>query len=349
MTDNRQAFPGVHLCGSLPFANGPEAFRWIRDELKPWVHRVPDETGARAGFIFTQRPLFVDNPAFEPAEPNPEQMVPLTCVRLRSGTKAEDVHFERFGYADAAQSSFQAFQRAKQDGDLAADARFLFPMPSPLNPVHIFVEPHSLPAVFPAYERQAQAAVDEILEKLPHSELAIQWDVPIEVVTWEGMTPNPLGSRENLLESMLRLGRWIPDDVELGYHLCYGDSEVFAHPSAADTATLAVIWMGLVEGLARRIDFVHMPTAIDWTSGEHYAPLAAAPFDEGTELYLGVVHHQDGVEGARKRATAAASVLKRRFGISTECGMGRYGSHEKFEAAAHALRDLAGEKSPSRA
>ncbi|GAB4585921.1 hypothetical protein [Nocardia sp. IFM 10818] len=343
MTDERQRFPGVHLCGSLPFATTRDAFRWIHDEFGSRVHRVPDETGVRAGFIFTQRPFFTGNPAFEPAEPEPGQLIPLTCVRLRPGVTAAQVRFEPFGYPAAAKASYAAFKRAEQDGTLPAGAKFLFPIPSPLTPVGIFVATDSQVRTLPAYEAQLRASVEEILDALPHSELAIQWDVPVEVVTWEGMLPNALGSNARILESMVRIGSWIPDDVELGYHLCYGNSESFAHPSAPSSACLAEIWSGLRENLDRRIDFVHLSIPLEWRSAEHYHPLAAVTFDPGTELYLGLVHHQDGLAGARQRADAAARVLHHPFGISTECGMGRYGSQERFQAATSALKALAEE------
>ncbi|MCM6773718.1 hypothetical protein NDR87_09575 [Nocardia sp. CDC159] len=345
MTADQRGFPGVHLCGSLPFGRTREAFHWIHSEFEALVRRVPDETGVRAGFIFTQRPHFTDNPAFEAAEPVPGQLIPLTCARLRHGVTAADVRFERFHYADAAKASFAEFHRAKRDGLFFPGTKFMFPIPSPLTPVAVFVAPDSQGRVLPAYEARLQESISEILALLPHSELAIQWDVPVEVVSWDGMIPNPLETKENLLTSMARLGNWIPEDVELGYHLCYGNSETIQHPSAPDTTGLAEIWRGLRENLHRTIDFVHMSVPMEWHSVDHYRPLAEVEFDPGTDLYLGLVHYQDGAAGARRRAETAARVLDHPFGISTECGMGRYGSEEKFQAAVRALRTLAEEKS----
>jgi hypothetical protein len=42
----------------------------------------------------------------------------------------------------------------------------------------------------------------------------------------------------------------------------------------------------------------------------------------GTDLYLGVVHAADGIEGAKKRLAAAGKHV-RVSGIATECGMAR--------------------------
>ena len=41
-----------------------------------------------------------------------------------------------------------------------------------------------------------------------------------------------------------------------------------------------------------------------------------------TELYLGLVHHTDGVEGTKARIAAAQNVVSH-FGVATECGTGR--------------------------
>lgn len=40
-------------------------------------------------------------------------------------------------------------------------------------------------------------------------------------------------------------------------------------------------------------------------------------------LYLGLVHHKDGVEGTQRRIDTASRHYQRGFGVATECGMGR--------------------------
>jgi hypothetical protein len=39
-----------------------------------------------------------------------------------------------------------------------------------------------------------------------------------------------------------------------------------------------------------------------------------------TKLHLGLVHHQDGLEGAQRRVASAARHVTG-FGVATECGM----------------------------
>lgn len=54
----------------------------------------------------------------------------------------------------------------------------------------------------------------------------------------------------------------------------------------------------------------------------YFAPLRHLPLHPETEMYLGLVHFTDGVEGTRRRIAAAQKVVAD-FGVATECGMGR--------------------------
>jgi hypothetical protein len=65
-----------------------------------------------------------------------------------------------------------------------------------------------------------------------------------------------------------------------------------------------------------------MPVPIARTDDAFFQPFRNLKLSPGTDLYLGVVHAADGVEGVKKR-TAAASKYVSGFGIATECGMGR--------------------------
>ncbi|MGH7090463.1 MAG: hypothetical protein ACREFQ_16325, partial [Stellaceae bacterium] len=53
-----------------------------------------------------------------------------------------------------------------------------------------------------------------------------------------------------------------------------------------------------------------------------FAPLRGLTLAPETELYLGLVHAQDGVDGARRRM-AAARRHAGAFGIGSECGIAR--------------------------
>jgi hypothetical protein len=67
---------------------------------------------------------------------------------------------------------------------------------------------------------------------------------------------------------------------------------------------------------------MHMPVPIDRTDDAFYAPLRNLQLDPGTELYLGLVHAEDGVEGTRRRMAVAGKFVDT-FGIASECGISR--------------------------
>jgi hypothetical protein len=54
----------------------------------------------------------------------------------------------------------------------------------------------------------------------------------------------------------------------------------------------------------------------------YFEPLKDLKLRRETELYLGLVHLTDGVEGTRNRI-ATAEKYAADFGIATECGFGR--------------------------
>jgi hypothetical protein len=49
---------------------------------------------------------------------------------------------------------------------------------------------------------------------------------------------------------------------------------------------------------------------------------------ESTELYLGLVHGEDGVAGAQRRIASAQKLAGRLFRIASECGIARGHSPE---------------------
>jgi hypothetical protein len=74
--------------------------------------------------------------------------------------------------------------------------------------------------------------------------------------------------------------------------------------------------------LRRPLNWLHLPVPIDRVDQAYYAPLESLELSPSTELYLGLVHDRDGVPGTLKRIESASRYVKR-FGVSTECGLGR--------------------------
>ena len=65
-----------------------------------------------------------------------------------------------------------------------------------------------------------------------------------------------------------------------------------------------------------------MPVPRERDDDPYFAPLQNLAQQDGTELYLGLVHLSDGIDGARRRMAAAGRFVTD-YGIATECGLGR--------------------------
>ena len=203
-----------------------------------------------------------------------------------------------------------------------ASSRALVPRARRSTRVSWFVSPSSRPDFFATYERAFRADLARICAAIPHDDLAIQWDVCQEVLAWEGYFPNrPESYKEDITGMLARLGNAVPEPVELGYHLCYGTPNDEHVVMPTDLANTVEITHGILAGLERRLQYVHVPAPKHRDDDAYYAPLAALRLPEGCDLYLGVIHHDDRDVDRRRIAAAARTVSN--FGIATECGWGR--------------------------
>jgi hypothetical protein len=313
---------GVHLNGSIPLATAEEVFRLAVGVLGPRIRRVPDgETGPRSNWIEWQLPVLQRQPSLETVPPDPEHYRPLPRVQFRPGTSA--LHLGGLGYAEAARASWLVFSRLQASGELPAGLRFQVCLPTPLAPMAIFVMAHDQAAIEERYEQRMLEELREIVDAIPHHRLSIQWDTAVEFALLEGVFPAWFADvRDQIVERLLRLGNAVPPDVELGYHLCYGDAghRHFVEPS--DTSNLVDVAMAVARGLERPLAWIHMPVPRSRDDPEYFRPLRDLHLADTTELYLGLVHRTDGFNGARRRAAAAAEFVPN-FGVATECGMGR--------------------------
>ena len=165
--------------------------------------------------------------------------------------------------------------------------------------------------------------VKRLSDRIPNRDLAIQWDVAIEMIQWDGRrAPTFPGMAEMFRAAFARLSRAVPAEVELGYHLCYGDPEGH-HVIEPEDCTKMVELANLIASVTDRpIAFIHLPMDPAREDDAFYAPLGNLKLPAGTETYLGLVHVGDGVAGATRRMKAARKFLPR-FGIATPCGMNR--------------------------
>jgi hypothetical protein len=245
------------------------------------------------------------------------------------GVTSEQIDVPELGYAAAARYGYPLFRELRDQGVIAPATRFQVSLPTVTAGCEPFVAPGDQGAFEPAYARRLRAEVDEILAAIPHEDLAMQWDVAVEMGIVEGVIPAHFDDRFGGVVSRLgQLSGWIPAQVLLGYHLCYGDA-----PSAEgegrhwkepeDTSKLVAVASAVTERAARPLDWFSMPVPLSRDDDAYFEPLADLRLNDRTRLYLGLVHHKDGVEGTQRRINTARRHYQRGFGVATECGMGR--------------------------
>ncbi|QBD83020.1 hypothetical protein EPA93_46480 [Ktedonosporobacter rubrisoli] len=313
---------GAHLVGSVPLASAQEVFSTVSSLLGSWLRRIPDgETGARSNWIRWQYPFLARTEMLEDVSSSSQGYAPGPRLALRSS--AETLLFKELGYAEAAIESYMLFAQLKKAGHIPAHCRFQVCLPTPIAPITTFIQLSDQAAVEPAYEAAMIAELKRITTAIPLHELAIQWDTAIEFALLEGVMPTFFTNVEDeILQRLIRLGEEVPAQVELGYHLCYGDSGHQHFKQPADTAKLVDVANALASRLQRPLHWLHMPVPRNRADDAYFAPLRQLHLKPETEFYLGLMHYTDGVAGAKERIAAAQKAMAD-FGVATECGMGR--------------------------
>jgi len=315
----------VHLVGSIGLDTVPEVLAAAGKTVGPFLKRVPDgEVGGRRLWISFQYPVLRGNPFLQP-DTSANTATGYQLLRVANDVKPEDVRFGELGYAREARASYEDFRRARDRGDVPPHVRFQVCLPTPLAVVGPFCTAEARPAIEPAYEKAMLREVEAICIEIPHRDLTLQWDICIEMIMWDGRYPRlPAfpGMEQALAQRFARLSQAVPPDVELGFHLCYGnfDAKHFIEP--VDATKMVELSNLICASVKRSIAFIHMPVPINWDQDAFYAPLSHLKLPPGTELYLGLVHAEDGAAGTRKRMGLAGKFAPE-FGIATECGFSR--------------------------
>jgi hypothetical protein len=203
--------------------------------------------------------------------------------------------------------------------------------------------------MYDAYVKQLKVSIDAICDEIPHEDLAIQLDSVFLPLEWMGDSIGVIAAfglnKEIMLRDTMTQVGWIPEDVEVGFHLCFGDGSAEGHvdhssdPSelSDDIGGLVDLSNDLVKAAPRKIDFLNLSTYQHWTDAAPYGPLKDLDVGD-TEISLGVIclrrdpDIETGVANSYKRTEAARSVIGDEFGIATTCGMGRF-TPDQTEAA----------------
>ena len=323
---------GALLVGSVNYDDAETTIRSAASLLGDRLRRIPDgEVGKRFHWIMFQPDVLGQADGIERVGDEP---IPFGAgldarpLRIAGGVDAAKIVLPSLGYADAAIESYRVFRRLREEGVVADGIRFQVSLPTPVAVVSSFFSGDDRAAIEPVYTAAMVRELDEILADVPHDELAIQWDVASELGIIEraagyGTVMNawwPGDPFDGLVSRLAELVDAVPDSVEVGVHLCYGDAGEKHFIEPADAGTMVRFANAVIAASDRELTWLHLPVPIEREDAAYFAPLAdLAPV---AELYLGLVHREDGQEGAQRRI-AAASAVAPSFGVATECGIGR--------------------------
>jgi hypothetical protein len=326
----------IYLVGSVPMANAQDVFAKVSAALGTRIKRLPDgETGERGDWISWLEPVFSAHPAFQKSGEFFRIHATGTGrerYTLKPGVKLQDVRFDNLFYADIAQQSYAAFKRQKDAGKIPVATKFQVDLVPAHSVIWLFLVDALHAAIDPIYNDALKREIDKIAAAIPHDELAIQFDVASAVFArLERNETSSYGRTKMEMQNtfaniLVELGDRVPPDIDLLYHLCYGDSGHKHVVEPTDMADMVEFANRVSHEIKRPIALIHMPVPRNRADDAYFAPLQRLALRPETELCLGLVHYTDGVEGSRRRLAAAernVPAAARNFAIATECGFGR--------------------------
>ena len=319
----------VHFNGSVNLPDTETVLREITSRVPRGVRRLPDgETGDRRGWIGYQLPRILATPGLERVEPDATHADVYggnrPTARLAPGTDPAAVRWPDLGYAQAYLESYAVLQRLRADGVVPPAVRLQAQYPTPFA-VSGFFHPRDKELLLPSYEAALLADLDRLLAAVPHDELAVQWDVAVEI----GFLERAPQMFDDVVAALGRHLDHLPRDVPVGVHLCYGDAghRHFMEPSSL--ATQVRLTNALAEGTARAPSWVSFTVPQNRADEDYFAPLAELRTGHATELYFALVPYHPDAQPPGTITTQVRMVDTHLpgsagpWGVCTECGMGR--------------------------
>lgn len=323
------------LVGSIPLETASEVFEQFGKPLGPHLHTIPDgEVGPRRYWVSrVHYQVFALHPDLEVVrrprrDDGMERLVPhddsdTWQFHVKEGVERVVFGYPgwRLGFALDALNSYAIFKNARDKGVLPRNLRFQVSLPTvnstcaPRN----FPKTGDLARLRPGYTEALRAEIATIVARIPHHDLAIQFDMAREVIEVNGGIPDvPVeGTIEANVPQIRSLAPEIPQAVALGYHFCFGTIGGWPRFAPKDLRQTVKFANAVLEASGRRVDWIHIPL-LDRSDDEFLAPLADLAA-RGARVYLGAIHNM-----ARfgERVRAARKFIKH-FGVAGYCGFGR--------------------------
>jgi len=318
----------VHLVGSIGLDTVDEVLGTVGSMLGRRLRRIPDgEPGPRRLWASFQYPLLRASPFLRPDPSGALRKTtgfPLLC--LAEGVEATEISLGELGYAREARASYLDFLEARRRGDIAPRIRFQVCLPTPMSVIYAFCTARDISTIEAAYERAMRREVEAICRHIPHQDLCIQWDVCHDMIVWDGQPQDqfPLvkASRKEIEARFASISEPVPADVELGFHLCYGDFGGKHYFDPLTARHLVDVANAITRSVKHQVAYIHLPVPLTRATDEFFAPMRDFALSRKTEIYLGLIHAADGIEGTNKRIALAHNYVPE-FGIATECGFAR--------------------------
>jgi methionine synthase II (cobalamin-independent) len=323
------------MVGSVPGASPQDVFTRLATALPGRLQSVPDgETSERWNYIGWQLQRF---PRVARRNELGGTPLPESDTGLPTFTLAD---IEPTAYDEAALSSYTEFTRIRQQNVVPRNVRFQVSLPSPYSVLTGHIKPELVNAIEPLYEQRFAETIDHIVANIPHDDVVIQWDLCFEMTALEfdrgrltdtrhqPYFPSPV--LQGLVDRVVRLCERIPRDVQVAFHLCYGDLRHKHFIEPKDTSLLVELANTLLarEIVGSRTKWIHLPVPKERTDSDYFAPLASLNLNrpgvgsKPPHIFLGLVHANDEA-GTQKRIDTALGTVPFPFGVATECGLGR--------------------------
>jgi hypothetical protein len=323
------------LVGSIPLNSAAEVFETSYRYLGPYLASLPDgEIGPRTIWIgYLARDVYDGHPDIRTV-----QKLDVTMPTSFSDTSnrwtfrlkgSSSVPRLETGYARFALESYAQLVRLREAGRVSKELRFQVCFPSTASAyASFFDDPNDWSRMAAAYEDAFRRDMKHILETVPPDDLTVQIDVCVEFRDIKGgligSPPRP-NKLEETAQAVARLASHVPPEVILGVHWCYGTLGGWPIVRFDDLDLCTRLSNATVSKIARQVDYIHMPVPRQ-ASDAYFAPLT--DLDAGdARIYLGIIHHTDGMDGFRRRFDVARQHL-RDFGVASVCGYGRLGADE---------------------
>ena len=204
-----------------------------------------------------------------------------------------ELRFESWPRIDDAIASYERFVRCATKARSPPHLRFQVGLPFPSSALNGFKDDwaRDYPIVERAFEELVGRELVRLVEAIPASDLALQWDLAYEVQDIEGVLAwTSEGAWERFAGPVRRLTPQVPEEVLVGYHLCYGTFPEWPMYEARDLDVLVRMANYAVANSGRPSTGLHMggPRYLRSEDRSFFRPLVDLE-DGDARIFLGIV------------------------------------------------------------